>query len=152
MFHKSACVLQGLARPGLARSGRPVFYKMLSEKVSRTAIRAHVTCLTVLCGSCPQFQDMAMKQNVAERLQGLLDEPTFSIWLNGDVTGQPAGSLEFGGSDPSLYTGSLYPLPVVSTKCATVSHVIAISVTGGRVPICSRRGFWAASCCQRIPT
>lgn len=25
--------LQGLARPGLARSGRPVFYKMLSEKV-----------------------------------------------------------------------------------------------------------------------
>lgn len=30
--------LQGLARPGLARSGRPAFYKMLSEKVSAQVI------------------------------------------------------------------------------------------------------------------
>lgn len=49
-------------------------------------------------------------------LQGLLDAPTFSLWLSPDPAAEPAGSLMFGGADSSLYTGTLTPVPVISSK------------------------------------
>lgn len=48
--------------------------------------------------------------------QGLLDAPTFSLWLSPDPAAEPAGSLMFGGTDSSVYTGILTPVPVISSK------------------------------------
>ncbi|GAV89650.1 Asp domain-containing protein [Cephalotus follicularis] len=37
--------------------------------------------------------------------QGLVKEPLFSVWLNGNGIGGGGGELVFGGSDPNHYTG-----------------------------------------------
>ncbi len=49
-----------------------------------------------------------------------LDAPTFSLWLNPDPAAEPAGSLQLGGSNASLFRGELAPLQVISSKCAPV--------------------------------
>jgi hypothetical protein len=59
--------------------------------------------------------DIAFMDN-GSILQGLLDAPTFSLWLSPDPAAEPAGSLMFGGADSSLYTGTLTPVPVISSK------------------------------------
>ena len=48
--------------------------------------------------------------------QGLLDMPTFSLWLNPDPAAEPAGSLTFGGVEASRYTGALTNITVISSK------------------------------------
>lgn len=49
---------------------------------------------------------------------GQLDQPLFSLYLNPDVTKEPAGELEFGSIDTSRYVGKLTYTPVVEKKCA----------------------------------
>ena len=47
-----------------------------------------------------------------------LDASTFSLWLNPNPAAEPAGSLQFGGINATLYSGELAPLQVISSKCA----------------------------------
>ncbi|GAV81970.1 Asp domain-containing protein [Cephalotus follicularis] len=44
--------------------------------------------------------------------QGLVKEPLFSVWLNGNGIGEGGGELVFGGSDPNHYTGEPTYVPV----------------------------------------
>ena len=48
--------------------------------------------------------------------QGLLDVPSFSLWLDPDPAAEPAGSLTFGGIDTTRYTGALTNVSVISSK------------------------------------
>ena len=52
--------------------------------------------------------------------QNLLDAPMFSIYLNPNSSAANAGTLIFGGSDSSLYTGALRSYPVLDPSCAPV--------------------------------
>lgn len=72
--------------------------------------------LLSLCTILSRSRDM--RDDELQHVQGLLDQPTFSIWLNPNTTAQPAGALLFGGVDSAFYTGSLIPVPVISSKCA----------------------------------
>ena len=62
--------------------------------------------------------------------QGLLDAPSFSLWLDPDPAAQPAGSLTFGGVNAALYTGMLMNVTVISSKCVSCSPA----------PLCFPRG------------
>ncbi|KAL1917766.1 uncharacterized protein VTP21DRAFT_3600 [Calcarisporiella thermophila] len=46
--------------------------------------------------------------------QKLLDEPIFSVWLNGGAEGEDSngGELVFGGTDPAHYSGDIHWAPV----------------------------------------
>ena len=45
--------------------------------------------------------------------QGLLDAPTFSIYLNPDPAAEPAGEVQFGGMNTARFTGSVAWTPVI---------------------------------------
>lgn len=45
--------------------------------------------------------------------QGLLDAPTFSIYLNPDPNMEPAGEVQFGGMNKARYTGDVQWAPVI---------------------------------------
>ena len=45
--------------------------------------------------------------------QGLLDAPTFSIYLNPDPVAEPAGEVQFGGMNNARFLGSVNWTPVV---------------------------------------
>lgn len=45
-------------------------------------------------------------------MQGLIDQPVFSVWLNRDQNGKTGGEIIFGGSDPSKYQGNIAYIPV----------------------------------------
>ena len=45
--------------------------------------------------------------------QGLLDAPTFSIYLNPDPSAEPAGEVQFGGMNNARFLGSVNWTPVV---------------------------------------
>lgn len=45
--------------------------------------------------------------------QGLLDAPTFSIYLNPDPASEPAGEIQFGGMNNARFLGSVNWTPVV---------------------------------------
>ena len=48
----------------------------------------------------------------------MLDLPVFSLYLNPDISAEPAGELEFGGVNPSKYVGKITYTPVTEEKCA----------------------------------
>ena len=50
--------------------------------------------------------------------QGLLDAPTFSIYLNPDPSAEPAGEVQFGGMNNARFTGTMAWTPVVEKSCA----------------------------------
>ena len=50
--------------------------------------------------------------------QNLLDAPMFSIYLNPNSSAENAGTLIFGGSDSSLYSGSLKSYAVLDPSYA----------------------------------
>jgi hypothetical protein len=52
--------------------------------------------------------------------QGLLDAPTFSIYLNPDPNQEPAGEVQFGGMNKARYTGDVTWTPVVDKSCASL--------------------------------
>ncbi|EIE21459.1 acid protease [Coccomyxa subellipsoidea C-169] len=60
---------------------------------------------------------------------GQLDQPLFSLYLNPDVTKEPAGELEFGSIDTSRYVGKLTYTPVVEKKYWTVG-LSGVTVSG----------------------
>ncbi len=43
--------------------------------------------------------------------KGLLTEPLFAIWLDPNKDSVPAGSISFGGTNPTKYTGSISYFP-----------------------------------------
>jgi len=49
--------------------------------------------------------------------QGVLDAPTFSIYLNPDPSQEPSGQIEFGGYDTARFVGPLNWAPVVDKAC-----------------------------------
>ncbi|EIE26466.1 acid protease [Coccomyxa subellipsoidea C-169] len=59
--------------------------------------------------------------------QGLLDAPTFSIYLNPDPSAEPAGEVQFGGMNNARFTGTVAWTPVVEKSYWTVS------LTGAKV-------------------
>lgn len=52
---------------------------------------------------------------------GQLDQPVFTLYLNPDVTKEPAGELAFGTIDATRYVGKLTYTPVVEKKCVPPS-------------------------------
>ena len=50
--------------------------------------------------------------------QGVLDAPTFSIYLNPDPAQEPSGQIEFGGYNTGHFVGVLNWAPVVDKACA----------------------------------
>lgn len=50
--------------------------------------------------------------------QGVLDAPTFSIYLNPDPFQEPSGQIEFGGYNTARFVGTLNWAPVVDKSCA----------------------------------
>ena len=53
---------------------------------------------------------------VLDAWQGLLDMPSFSLWLDPNPAAEPAGSLTFGGVEAGRYTGALTNITVISSK------------------------------------
>ncbi|CAL5227424.1 g10385 [Coccomyxa viridis] len=53
--------------------------------------------------------------------QGLLDAPTFSIYLNPDPAAEPAGEVQFGGMNNARFLGSVNWTPVVEKSYWTVT-------------------------------
>jgi hypothetical protein len=49
---------------------------------------------------------------------GQLDQPLFAMYLNPDISADPAGELSFGAVNPSLYVGKIAYTPVTQQKCA----------------------------------
>ena len=47
-----------------------------------------------------------------------LDQPLFAMYLNPDISADPAGELSFGAVNPSLYVGKITYTPVTQQKCA----------------------------------
>lgn len=45
--------------------------------------------------------------------QGLLDAPTFAIYLNPNPAAEPAGEVQFGGMNTARFTGSVVWTPVI---------------------------------------
>ena len=39
--------------------------------------------------------------------EGLLEQPMFSVWLNPDLAAARAGEVEFGGLNPSRFSGTM---------------------------------------------
>lgn len=46
-------------------------------------------------------------------VQGLLDAPTFAIYLNPDPSQEPAGEVQFGGMNNARFVGQVQWTPVV---------------------------------------
>ena len=57
--------------------------------------------------------------------QGVLDAPTFSIYLNPDPLQEPSGQIEFGGYDTARFVGTLNWAPVVDKSCGFFAHFTA---------------------------
>lgn len=53
--------------------------------------------------------------------QGLIDAPTFSIYLNPDPAAEPAGEVQFGGMNTARYIGEVAWTPVVEKSCVPSS-------------------------------
>ena len=49
---------------------------------------------------------------------GELDQPLFAMYLNPDISMDPAGELSFGAVNPSKYVGKITYSPVTEEKCA----------------------------------
>lgn len=79
------------------------------------------------CGQGLGFPDLTNMQAVPAFFnmisQGVLDAPTFSIYLNPDPAQEPSGQIEFGGYNTGHFVGVLNWAPVVDKACAaSASH------------------------------
>ncbi len=61
--------------------------------------------------------------------QGLLDAPTFSIYLNPDPSAEPAGEVQFGGMNTARYIGDVAWTPVVEKSCVPPSFHAEVDCT-----------------------
>lgn len=111
---------QALPDAGRVLGCRPSMYKCLAG----WCIGADCCCLAGLC-SClvvallqglgfPQLSNMRTLPVFFNMMtQGLLDAPTFSIYLNPDPSAEPAGEIQFGGMNNARFLGSVNWTPVV---------------------------------------
>ena len=51
-------------------------------------------------------------------VQGLMDAPTFAVYLNPNPAAEPAGEVQFGGMNSARFTGAMNWTPVVQKSCA----------------------------------
>jgi cathepsin E len=54
-------------------------------------------------------------------VQGLMDAPTFAVYLNPNPAAEPAGEVQFGGMNSARFTGAMNWTPVVQKSCAPSS-------------------------------
>lgn len=83
-------------------------------------------CADAACGAARQglgFPDLTNMQTLPAFFnmihQGVLDAPTFAIYLNPDPAQEPSGQIEFGGYNTAHFVGPLNWAPVVDKACAT---------------------------------
>ncbi|BDA44683.1 Cathepsin E-B [Coccomyxa sp. Obi] len=69
---------------------------------------------------------------------GQLDQPVFTLYLNPDVTKEPAGELAFGTIDATRYVGKLTYTPVVEKKYWTVA-LSGVQISGTDVSVDATR-------------
>ena len=69
--------------------------------------------------------------------QGLIDAPTFSIYLNPDPAAEPAGEVQFGGMNTARYIGDIVWTPVVEKSCVSPS----LTCSGGLLYTCAPQPF-----------
>ncbi|CAL8469579.1 g9120 [Coccomyxa elongata] len=69
---------------------------------------------------------------------GQLDQPVFTLYLNPDVTKEPAGELAFGTIDATRYVGKLTYTPVVEKKYWTVA-LSGVQISGTDVSVAATR-------------
>ena len=93
--------------------------------------------------------------------QGVLDQPVFTIWMDGNMSKEVVGQLTFGGINPKYYNGALVQMPTnnpVSFPCAACAagkqrrkgllHLFQPLEGDLRVPqwlfgsACAARGCW----------
>ena len=85
----------------------------LSADLHAYASRSHVTSAVQGLGF-PQLSNMRTLPVFFNMMtQGLLDAPTFSIYLNPDPSAEPAGEVQFGGMNNARFLGSVNWTPVV---------------------------------------
>ncbi len=69
--------------------------------------------------------------------QGVLDAPTFSIYLNPDPFQEPSGQIEFGGYNTARFVGTLNWAPVVDKSCVSV-----VSTAPACSTLCLHASMW----------
>ena len=84
---------------------------------------------------------------------GMLDQPVFSLYLNPDISAEPAGELGFGLVDPSKYVGKITYTPVTEEKCAPLGPLCDLHVYPTSYKCPHKHGQLAASghCGLRLP-
>ena len=79
---------------------------------------------------------------------GQLDAPVFSLYLNPDISAEPAGELGFGLVDPSKYVGKITYTPVTEKKCAALSLIALAALLVSLAPLRWLHKKEEAPCCQ----
>ena len=60
-------------------------------------------------------------------LQGVLDQPLFTVWMDGNISKEVVGELTFGGINPKYYNGALVQIPTNNPVSSLHSCLITCS-------------------------